>query len=98
LQVVDQFAYYAVVTASAERAAPGCPAAVRDVLANTLAAATAKDEIASKLGLCDPLPLYLQEGSLDLLVDEINMIVMYTCKPLPSLGLPSSRVPLCTAV
>ena len=71
---------------------------MRDVLANTLAAATAKDEIASKLGLCDPLPLYLQEGSLDLLVDEINMIVMYTCKPLPSLGLPSSRVPLRTAV
>ena len=78
-QAVDQFAYYAVVTASAERAAPGCPAAVRAVLASTLDVAATKEEIASNLGLCDPLPLYLQQGSLDLLVDEINMIVMYTC-------------------
>jgi hypothetical protein len=52
---------------------------VRGVLAGTLASAASKDEIISKLGLCDPLPLYLQEGSHDLLVDEINMIVMYTC-------------------
>jgi hypothetical protein len=52
---------------------------VRSVLAGTLASAASKDEIISKLGLCEPLPLYLQQGSRDLLVDEINMIVMYTC-------------------
>jgi hypothetical protein len=52
---------------------------VRAVLAATLASAASKDEVTSKLGVCDALPLYLQQGSLDLLVDEINMIVMYTC-------------------
>jgi hypothetical protein len=58
---------------------PGCPAAVRRVLADTLASASSKDEITSKLGACEPLPRYLQQGDLDLLVDEISMIVMYTC-------------------
>ncbi len=77
-QAVDDLAYYSVVTASAERAVPGCPAAVRDVMSSTLASAASKDEITSNLDLCE-LPLYLQEGSLHLLVDEINMIVMYTC-------------------
>ncbi len=52
---------------------------MRAVLAATLASAASKDEVTSKLGVCDALPLYLQQGSLDLLVDEINMIVMYTC-------------------
>ena len=73
-QAVDDHAYYSVVTASAERAVPGCPAAVRDVMSSTLASAASKDEITSNLDLCE-LPLYLQEGSLHLLVDEINMIV-----------------------
>ena len=63
---------------------------MRAVLASTLAVATSKDEIASKLGLCDPLPVYMQEGSVDLLVDEINMIVMYTCTSLPPRCLLSS--------
>jgi hypothetical protein len=80
LQAVDEFKYYSIVTASAERAVTGCPAAVREVLASTLAAAKSKDEVTLGLGLCEPLPLYVQEGGLDLLVDEINMIVMYTCK------------------
>jgi hypothetical protein len=48
-------------------------------LADTLASASSKDEITSKLGACEPLPRYLQQGDLDLLVDEISMIVMYTC-------------------
>jgi hypothetical protein len=79
-QVVDEFKYYSVVTASAERAVPGCAAAVRSVLAATLASASTKDEISSKLGLCEPLPAYLLNASADMLVDEISMIVMYTCE------------------
>jgi hypothetical protein len=80
MQAVDEFLYYSVVTASAERAVSGCSAAVRHVLATTLASAASKDEVISNLGLCEPVPLYLQQGSLDLLVEEINMIVMYTCE------------------
>jgi hypothetical protein len=85
VQVVDEFKYYSVVTASAERAVPGCAAAVRNVLAATISSASTKAEIASKLGLCDPLPLYLLSGSVDLLVDEISMIVMYTCELMPQI-------------
>jgi pimeloyl-ACP methyl ester carboxylesterase len=75
-QSIDQYAYYRVVTESAERASPGCPAAVRSMLASTLAIAT-KDEIVSKL-LCTPLPEYLQNGDLTLLVDELSMVFTYS--------------------
>lgn len=75
-QTVDQYAYYRVITESAERASPGCPAAVRTMLASTLATAT-KDEIVSKL-LCLPLPEYLQNGDLELLVNEVSMVFTYS--------------------
>jgi len=76
-QAVDQFAYYRVVTESAERAVPGCPAAVRRVLAATLAAA-GKDEMAARLGLCAPLPAYLAAGDAALLRDELAMVFQYS--------------------
>ena len=76
-QNVDQYAYYAVVTESADKAVPGCAAAVRGVLARTLAVAT-KDAIISGLDLCAPLPPYLAAGSAALLVEEISMVVMYS--------------------
>ena len=94
VQVVDEFNYYSVVTASAERAVPGCAAAVRSVLAATLASASTKAEISSKLGLCDPLPLYLLSGSADLLVEELSMIVMYTCELMPQIFLNSNEMEL----
>jgi len=75
-QTVDQYAYYRVITESAERASPGCPAAVRTMLASTLATAT-KDEIVSKL-LCLPLPEYLQNGDLELLLNEVSMVFTYS--------------------
>ena len=77
-QLVDQYAYYKVVTESAERASPGCPAAVRSMLASTLASAS-KAQAISKLNLCQPLPDYIAQGSDQVLREELAMVVMYTC-------------------
>ena len=70
--------YYASVTASAQRASPSCPDAVRAVLAATLASGATKDVIASNLGLCEPLPAYITAGDASLLVDEVSMVFAYT--------------------
>lgn len=77
-QAVNQYDYYRVVTESAEKAVPSCPAAVRRVLASTLAAAADKAAIVSGLDLCAPLPPYLDAGSVKLLVEEVSMVIMYT--------------------
>ena len=76
-QLVDQFAYYRVVTDSAERAVPGCPASVRRVLGATLAAGS-KADMAAKLNLCAPLPPYIAAGDAPLMRDEIGMVVAYS--------------------
>ena len=76
-QLVDQYDYYRVVTESAERASPGCPAAVRSMLAQTLARAS-KDEISAKLNLCTPLPGYIAAGDSQIMIEEVSMVLMYT--------------------
>ena len=76
-QQVDQYAYYKVVTASAARASPACPDAVRAMLAATLVGAS-KPAIVSGLNLCTPLPQYLEDGDAQLLVEEVAMVFMYT--------------------
>lgn len=76
-QRVDQFAYYKRVTESAEKAVPGCPAAVRRILGSTLAG-TSKNAMINGLGLCSPLPQYLEEGSAEILSQELAMVVSYT--------------------
>jgi pimeloyl-ACP methyl ester carboxylesterase len=74
-QAVDAFAYYARVTASAARAAPACPGAVRAMLAATLgAAAVDKPTMVSRLNLCSPLPPYLAAGDAALLAEELSML------------------------
>ena len=35
-------------------------------------------EVTETLGICDPLPDYLSGGNLELLLEEIDMIIMYT--------------------
>ena len=89
-QLVGQYDYYRVVTESAERASPGCPGAVRSMLAQTLARAS-KDEIATQLNLCTPLPAYIAEGDDQVMIDEVSMVVMYT---LCVLGISGARGPL----
>jgi hypothetical protein len=76
-QGVEQSAYYSRVTASAERASPGCPAAVRRVLAATLASAT-KAQMVAGLNLCTPLPPYIAAGDDALMRDEVAMVFEYT--------------------
>ena len=76
-QHVNQFDYYRVVTDSARKASAGCPAAVQQMLQKSLVGKT-KAEIVSSLGLCTPLPAYMDQGDVSVLVNEINMVVMYT--------------------
>lgn len=42
------------------------------------APSTTKDSIATNLNLCTPLPQYLQDGGLQLMVDEVSMVISYT--------------------
>ena len=59
-------AYYAKVTQSAERALPGCPAAVRSAIADYLSVGT-KAGVTKALGLCgspDAVPSYIAAGGL----------------------------------
>ena len=76
-QNVDQFDYYRIVTESAAFASTTCPAAVRDMLARTLAVAD-KTTMQRQLNLCAPLPAYLDIGDAALLKDELGMVFTYT--------------------
>ena len=78
-QEVDQFAYYKVVTDSADKSVPGCGSAVRTALA-ALSALSSKSDILSALGVCDDpatLPEYIRQGDVGLLKIELNMVFMY---------------------
>ena len=74
---VDPLGYYRVVTESAARASPTCPAAVRALLAHTLATGD-KGAMVARLNLCQPLPAYLEEGNGELLKLELAMVFQYT--------------------
>jgi pimeloyl-ACP methyl ester carboxylesterase len=69
-QETDQYAYYKVVSQSAERASPGCWAAVQNALNVVMAASTA--DIISKLGVCTPLPPYMDDPTF---LAELLMVV-----------------------
>lgn len=94
-QDVQQYAYYEVVTNSAEKASPGCAAAVRSMLA-TLQAAD-KPTIINKLELCSPLPDYIQQDPVSTMINEINMVVMYTFATLNMENYPPPNTSLKTA-
>ena len=73
-------AYYAKVTQSAERALPGCPAAVRAAIADYLAIES-KAGVVQALGLCTSaasMPHYIAAGGLPTLQRAVNMVLMYT--------------------
>mmetsp|Transcript_19725 Transcript_19725/g.46113 ORF Transcript_19725/g.46113 Transcript_19725/m.46113 type:complete len:508 (-) Transcript_19725:210-1733(-) len=71
-QEVDQFEYYKIITASAERASPNCPDAVRSALSIMLQTPVA--DLIKELGICTPLPAYLV-GHDDLFMSELVMAV-----------------------
>ena len=73
-QEVDQYKYYEIVTSSAEKASPGCPNAVRRSLA--LMMTLPMEDIIDALNICPTLPAYINNRSI--LVEEINMVVMYS--------------------
>ena len=73
-----QYAYYRVVTESAMRANPDCPASVRSLLTATIESPSATyDSVVSGLGLCG-IPDYIVQGGLPILRQELNMIIAYT--------------------
>eukprot|EP00325_Prymnesiales_sp_UTEX-LB-985_P000300 CAMPEP_0174705638 /NCGR_PEP_ID=MMETSP1094-20130205/8792_1 /TAXON_ID=156173 /ORGANISM="Chrysochromulina brevifilum, Strain UTEX LB 985" /LENGTH=458 /DNA_ID=CAMNT_0015903833 /DNA_START=484 /DNA_END=1860 /DNA_ORIENTATION=+ len=71
-QQIDQYAYYRVVTQTAEKAAPGCAKAVRSHL--DLIAAASTDMLVDRLGLCEPLPPYIIWGGDAMLSRELILI------------------------
>ena len=76
---VGQYDYYRIITDSAARANASCPDAVRHMLGATLGApGVTKADITSKLNLCAPLPEYMQDGDVQLLIDEVSMVASYT--------------------
>lgn len=72
-QQVDSSAYYALITASAERSLPGCTAALRAGFADLWTLSDPKD-VTRALGLCEPLPSYISAGGLTTLRDELSMV------------------------
>lgn len=71
-QHVDQYAYYRVVTRTAEKARSGCSAAVRSHLSFVINASSST--LVSKLGLCTPLPTYMARGGDATLRAEVLML------------------------
>ena len=76
-EIGSQFDYYHVITKSAERSVKECPTAVRNSV-KALHKLKTVHEVTETLGICDPLPDYLSGGNLELLLEEIDMIIMYT--------------------
>ena len=105
-QQVQQYAYYQVVTRSAERAVSGCSAGVAKAL--KLVAAADSDTLLKELRLCTPLPGYMSRGG-GTLREELLMVFriafanlnMANYPPAPSTGLaawgssPSSQMKSC---
>lgn len=75
-QQVDQYAYYQVITKSAEAAQKGCASRVRAALA-LISSADAKT-LVKQLSLCEPLPAYILSAGVATLRDELLMIFSYT--------------------
>jgi hypothetical protein len=76
---VGQYDYYRIVTDSAARANASCPDSVREMLGKTIGLpGVTKEQIATGLGLCAPLPPYMEDGDAQLLVDEVSMVASYT--------------------
>ena len=79
-QEADQFGYYDIVTSSADKASPGCAAAVTDTLNEVDVAIRSNPDfskIAAKLNICKgSIPKYIDSN--DLFSEEIMQIVADT--------------------
>ena len=77
-QSTDQYGYYEIVSASAEKSAPGCAQAVKtalmDVVSEIMAAGADFATVAERIGLCkETIPEYID--SAELFAQESMMIV-----------------------
>ena len=72
-QTVDQYAYYSIITNSAERSLPGCSYFVRNAIDTVLTGQYSMQEVATKLNLCS-IPEYVQNNS-TLFFSELVQIV-----------------------
>lgn len=75
-QEVDQYAYYEVVSNSAEKSVTGCSGSVRNAL--NMLSLLSKDDAVTALNICEPLPDYLDDADDELFMQEILMVFMYT--------------------
>jgi pimeloyl-ACP methyl ester carboxylesterase len=75
-QQVQQYAYYEVITKSAERAQAGCAASVAAALKIIGSASTAT--LVKELNLCAPLPAYIVSGGDAALRDALLMVYEYS--------------------
>lgn len=75
-QEVDQYAYYEVVSDSAEKSVIGCSDSVRNAL--TTLSLLNKEDAVQALNICEPLPDYLVEADDGLFMEELSMVFMYT--------------------
>ena len=73
---MGEYEYYELITQSAEKAVPGCAAAVRASMA-AFDALPDQESIVAAMDLCEPLPAYM-DGDLQTLKDEVSMVAMYT--------------------
>ena len=79
-QEVDQFAYYKLITESAERSVKGCASSVREAIEAVHGLKTA-NRVVKELDICTPLPTYLRGESTKitkLFFEELDMVLMYT--------------------
>lgn len=80
-QQIDQYAYYKVVASSMEKSVTGCVDAARAAfaaVASALRTPGSKASVVQKLGICTPLPMYLEQGDEALFQDELMMVMMYS--------------------
>ena len=79
-QEVDQFAYYQLITESAEKSVKDCSNSVREAIKAVHELASV-DKVVERLDICTPLPEYLRNNNPDttnLFFEELDMVIMYT--------------------
>ena len=75
-QQIDQYAYYELITKSAERSLPGCAAALRSAFVDLLSLDL--ESLQNELAVCEPLPPYVEVGGLSMLQQETAMALAIT--------------------
>ena len=76
-EIGSQFDYYQRITETAEATVKGCSSAVRNSI-KALHSLKNIIEVIEALWICHDIPEYLLHGDLNLFLQEIDMMVMYT--------------------